>query len=252
MSPTPRPGLARIWLVLGVLVGTQNDPLMALGHAATPPNVQTHHRQPFCGCSVPRLPHFGPLGVKLAHILPQSVFAGTERQSGPIRPLADRNEVIRVQNIHRGVACDVPAHSGELRRALLPSGGHFVSLILGNQHLVSGGRSGTKIDPLGALGHAAPPPNAQAHHRQPLCGCFVPRAWFPARSGCPGPPVPRLCISLLVADHRIGGGPKCTTAPPKRGTQLLWARGKGAVQFICPGRQRGVVKMNCGGAVGTR
>ena len=178
MSPTPRPGLARICLVLVVLVGTQNDPLMAVGHAATPPNVQTHHRQPLCGCSVPRLPHFGPLGVKLAHILPQSVFAGTERQSGPIRPLADRFLNFLLWNIHKGVAYDVFARLGAVRRALMLAGGHFVSLILGNRHPFSDGRLGTKIDPLGALGHAAPPPNAQAHHGQPLCGCFVPRAWF--------------------------------------------------------------------------
>ena len=71
--------------------------------------------------------------------------------------------------------------------------------------------------------------------------------WMPWATG-----TQTVTIFPLVTDHPMGGGLKCTTAPPKRGTQLLWARGKGAVQFICPGRQRGVVKMNCGGAVGTR
>ena len=37
MYPTPRPGLARIVLVLGVLSGTQNGLLRAVGHAAPPP-----------------------------------------------------------------------------------------------------------------------------------------------------------------------------------------------------------------------
>lgn len=53
MYPTPRPGLARIVLVLGVLSGTQNGPLRAVGHAAPPPNAQTHRMQPPCGCFAP-------------------------------------------------------------------------------------------------------------------------------------------------------------------------------------------------------
>ena len=137
MSPTPRPGLARICLVLVVLVGTQNDPLMAVGHAATPPNVQTHHRQPLCGCSVPRLPHFGPLGVKLAHILPQSVFAGTEWRSGPIRPLGDRFSSCLLWNIHWVVAYNVSAHFGAARRALTASGVHTCLVCPGNRHYFS-------------------------------------------------------------------------------------------------------------------
>ena len=47
------PHRARIWLVFGVLAGTQNDPLRAPGQGSPPQNVQAHRMQPLCGCSAP-------------------------------------------------------------------------------------------------------------------------------------------------------------------------------------------------------
>ena len=104
---------------------TQNDPLRASGHAAPPPNAHRHHMQPLCGCSKAESSKIGPLGVELAQIAPQCPQTPIKAKYGPFRPLMDRNEGIWVQNIHKGVAYDVSAHSGGVRRALMPPGGHF-------------------------------------------------------------------------------------------------------------------------------
>ena len=78
------------------------------------------------------------------------------------------------QNIHKGVAYDVSARSGGVRRALMPPKDRFWCPIDHQKQGVDSPESKTQNDPLKAVGHAATPPNVQAHHRQPLCGCSVP------------------------------------------------------------------------------
>ena len=70
----------------------------------------------------------------MAHILPQSVFAGTEWRSGSIRPLGDRFSSCLLWNIHWVVAYNVSAHFGAARRALTASGVHTCLVCPGNRH----------------------------------------------------------------------------------------------------------------------
>ena len=107
--------------------GTQDRyvPLRPLGHAEPPQNAQTRYGQPPSGCSKANSSKIGPLGVELVQITTQCPQTPIEAKYGPIRPLVDRNEGISVQNIHTGVAYDVPAHSGAVILALVPSGGRF-------------------------------------------------------------------------------------------------------------------------------
>ena len=79
-----------------------------------------------------------------------------------------------VQNIHKRVAYDVPARLGAVQRVLMPPKDRFWCPIDHQKQGADCPESKTQNDPLKAVGHAATPPNVQAHQTQPLCGCSVP------------------------------------------------------------------------------
>ena len=80
----------------------------------------------------------------------------------------DRNEGIWAQNIQKGVAYDVSAHSGGVLRALMPSGGHFGCPRTPKTSQIRA-RPGRGVgDIFGPKRHGAAPQLHRAPHKDPM------------------------------------------------------------------------------------